>query len=94
MDHFSLPADDLVRLGFGHREILKFSCFGDVVAPVFQERVGDIGLLVDLCAGNGLGSFSFHYNGIARESLMIDSVQPPRFKKLEKLFQERTVKKR
>lgn len=84
----TLPTSELSEIGFRGREVKKFLEFCCQTAQVLREAVGDIELLVDLCAGNGLGSFVFQFNGLARESLMIDSTQPPRFRRLRRLFRQ------
>lgn len=85
---FSLPRKELFEIGFKQREIEKVIAFGSAVTPVFQRDISSkLDMLVDMCAGNGLCSFAFQFNGFAQQALMIDSRKPRRFDRLKTLFE-------
>lgn len=84
----SLPFGELSKRGFKERELEKFLAFCNAVHPAFLEsqRLDNIDYIIDLCSGNGLGAFTFLFNKIGREALLIDKTIPKRFNKLSDLF--------
>lgn len=77
-----VPFNELIDLGFKEQELKKVYGFCSVINPFFIK----IDRVLDICAGKGLLSFLLLYNGIARESFMVDKKKPFRFRRLEKLF--------
>ena len=84
----SLPVKELSDLGFKKREMQKIISFISVVKPFFEEYFRKPFFLIDLCAGNGLASFWFHFNGMIERCVMVDLKIPPRFYRLKKLFED------
>ncbi|MBS3166821.1 hypothetical protein J4403_01275 [Candidatus Woesearchaeota archaeon] len=78
----SLPTRELLDLGFKNQELQKVTYFISAINPFFLNY----NLLIDLCAGSGLCSLGFLYNGLVKQSLMVDKKIPLRFHKLQKLF--------
>jgi len=88
MNNIRLPLDELAEIGFAGREVEKFLRFTEEVNSVPEVKGREFGHVVDLCAGNGLGAFTFQYNGLAKKSLMSDVRKPPRFNRLSGLFRK------